>query len=61
MLFPSKKQMPTRRPVFAWDGVLVSTFALAWTGALAWVAQVTDQAVSLQLLGAFVMPLVQTV
>lgn len=57
MYFPSKKQLPSKRREFLWDGALVSAGALAWILALAWVAQVTQQSLWLQLLTAFVLPL----
>ena len=30
MFFPSRRQMPSRRAVFLWDNLLVTTFAPAW-------------------------------
>lgn len=43
MYFPSKKQMPTRRAEFMWDGVLVTVAAAVWIAGLAWAADATDQ------------------
>ena len=57
MYFPSKKQMPTRRSEFVWDGVLVTLGAMIWAGSLVWVGHATDQSVPLQVFAAFVMPL----
>jgi omega-6 fatty acid desaturase (delta-12 desaturase) len=58
MYFPSRKQMPSRRPEFTWDGVLVTFGAVAWVLSLALIAQATGQALWLQMLSAFVIPLV---
>lgn len=58
MYFPSRKQMPTRRPEFIWDGVLVTAGALVWALGLAWIAHATGQHLVLQLVSAFVVPLV---
>lgn len=57
MYFPSKKQMPTRRVAFVWDGVLVTCGALIWSLSLASVAQATHQSLSRQLLAGFMIPL----
>jgi omega-6 fatty acid desaturase (delta-12 desaturase) len=57
MYFPSRKQMPTRRAVFMWDGVLVSAGAAIWLTALIWVAGASGQALWPLLLTAFVLPL----
>ena len=57
MYFPSRKQMPTRRAEFVWDGLLVTSAAVIWVLALAWIAQATDQPLSLLVLTAFLMPL----
>jgi omega-6 fatty acid desaturase (delta-12 desaturase) len=43
MFFPSRRAMPTRRAVFTWDSLLVSTFALAWIGGLVFIASRTGQ------------------
>src|SRR5450830_2144388 len=56
MYFPSRRQMPTRRAEFMWDGVLVSVAAAIWIGALAWVAQAGTQSFLVLLLTAFVVP-----
>jgi len=51
MFFPNKKNMPTRRPIFIKDNLLVSVFALLWLGVTYHLAQVTDQ--SIWVLGLF--------
>jgi len=56
MYFPSRKQMPTRRAEFIWDGVLVSVAATVWIGGLAWAAQSGGQSFLTLLLTAFVVP-----
>jgi omega-6 fatty acid desaturase (delta-12 desaturase) len=58
MFFPSRRQMPTRRRVFLLDNLLVSGFALAWIGALALVAQATQQSFLSLALTGFVVPFV---
>lgn len=57
MYFPSRRQMPTRRAEFVWDGVLVSVAAVLWIAALGWAAQASAQSFWLLLLTAFVVPL----
>ncbi|MFC5474492.1 fatty acid desaturase [Paraherbaspirillum soli] len=57
MYFPSRRRMPSRRPVFFWDGVLVTVAAISWSGALSAAAIVTEQSAWLTLLAGFVMPL----
>jgi omega-6 fatty acid desaturase (delta-12 desaturase) len=56
MFFPSAKQMPTRRPVFLWDNLLVSTFAVLWLGALAWAAHSSGQSLAWIWICGFVIP-----
>jgi omega-6 fatty acid desaturase (delta-12 desaturase) len=51
MFFPNKENMPTRRPIFIKDNLLVSAFGLAWLGALYGFAQATEQ--SVWVLGVF--------
>jgi acyl-lipid omega-6 desaturase (Delta-12 desaturase) len=48
--------MPTRRPVFLWDNLLVSGFAVAWIAALALVAHATDRELLQVLLTGLVVP-----
>ena len=56
MFYPSKKQMPTRRPVFLLDNLLVTAYAALWIGALWFAANATGQSVWLTLLMGFVVP-----
>lgn len=56
MYFPSRRQMPTRRAEFMWDGVLVSVAAAIWIAGLGWAAQVSGQSFWLLSLTAFVVP-----
>jgi omega-6 fatty acid desaturase (delta-12 desaturase) len=56
MFFPNRRHMPTRRPVFLWDNLLVCAYGLAWIGALAAAARATDQSVALVLLAGFAVP-----
>ncbi len=56
MFFPNRQHMPTRRPVFLLDNLLVSVFALAWIGALIWAAWATGQSVWLLLGLGFILP-----
>jgi omega-6 fatty acid desaturase (delta-12 desaturase) len=54
--FPSARTMPTRRPVFFWDSLLVSVFALLWMGVLwAW-AEASGQSAAWLLFTGFVLP-----
>jgi omega-6 fatty acid desaturase (delta-12 desaturase) len=41
--FPSRRQMPTRRPIFMRDSLLVTAFALAWIAGLVAAAHATGQ------------------
>jgi omega-6 fatty acid desaturase (delta-12 desaturase) len=43
LLFPSRRHMPTRRPIFFRDGLLVSAFAAAWLAGLVAAALATGQ------------------
>ena len=56
MYFPSRRQMPSRRPVFFWDNVLVTAFALLWVGALWGAALATQQSVALVLATGVLLP-----
>ena len=51
MFFPNKKNMPTRRPIFIKDNLLVSAFGLLWLAILYGAAQATEQ--SFWILGLF--------
>ena len=46
MLFPNRRAMPTRRAVFTLDGILVTAFAAAWIGGLAFAARATGQSIA---------------
>ncbi|WP_228124507.1 fatty acid desaturase [Glaciimonas soli] len=56
MYFPSRKKMPTRRPVFTWDGVLVTAAAMVWVAGLAAAAIITKQSIGITLLAGFALP-----
>jgi omega-6 fatty acid desaturase (delta-12 desaturase) len=56
MFFPNEKNMPTRRPIFIKDNLLVSAFGIAWIAFMSWAAAVTDQSVPLVLLMGVVVP-----
>jgi omega-6 fatty acid desaturase (delta-12 desaturase) len=56
MFFPNKKNMPTRRPIFIKDNLLVSAFGLAWLTALWFLADATDQSFALIFLFSFAIP-----
>jgi len=58
MLFPSRRYMPTRRPVFTRDGLLVCAYAAFWIGGLAWAAEATNQSISWVLGVGFLLPFV---
>ena len=56
MIFPTAKEMPTRRPIFVKDSWLVSAFALVWLGGLVGGAVAFDQSIPLVLLMGGVVP-----
>jgi omega-6 fatty acid desaturase (delta-12 desaturase) len=56
LLFPNRRHMPTRRAVFTGDGLLVTTFAAAWIGGLAWAAVATGQSAAWLIATGFVLP-----
>ncbi|WP_225869761.1 fatty acid desaturase [Glaciimonas sp. PCH181] len=56
MMFPSSRQMPTRRRVFFWDCVLVSVAAVVWIAALVAASNATGQSLWLTLFAGFVLP-----
>jgi omega-6 fatty acid desaturase (delta-12 desaturase) len=56
MFFPSKKSMPSSRPEFLWDNLLVSFFAIVWILALVWAAVATDQSILLSVVMGFLIP-----
>jgi omega-6 fatty acid desaturase (delta-12 desaturase) len=47
MFFPNKTNMPTRRPIFIQDNLLVLAFGLIWLGATAYAAVQTHQSIAL--------------
>jgi omega-6 fatty acid desaturase (delta-12 desaturase) len=56
LFFPNRKAMPTRRPIFIKDCLLVSAFALAWAAALVAAAVATTQPILPVLLAGWVLP-----
>jgi omega-6 fatty acid desaturase (delta-12 desaturase) len=56
MFFPSAQAMPTRRPVFLKDNLLVSAFGVLWVGVMVAAALAYDQSVALVLLTGVVVP-----
>jgi omega-6 fatty acid desaturase (delta-12 desaturase) len=56
MFFPNEKNMPTRRPIFIQDNLLVSAFGILWIAFMSWAAVVTDQSIALVLLMGVVVP-----
>ncbi len=58
MYFPAKTYMGAQRPVFVWDGLLVSAFGLAWVTLLAVMAHVTHQSLWLTELAGFLIPFI---
>ncbi|WP_171016163.1 fatty acid desaturase [Ramlibacter sp. 2FC] len=56
MYFPNRTQMPTRRPIFVKDGLLVSAFALLWAGGLVAGALAAGQSLALVLATGFALP-----
>jgi omega-6 fatty acid desaturase (delta-12 desaturase) len=58
MYFPRKTYMGSRRSVFFWDGVLVTTFAIIWNAVLVWAALETGQSPLLCIVTGFLIPFV---
>jgi omega-6 fatty acid desaturase (delta-12 desaturase) len=56
MFFPNRAHMPTRRPIFIKDCLLVSAFALLWAGVMVAAALATAQPVAAVLLTGWVLP-----
>lgn len=56
MMFPSRRTLPTRRAVFFWDCLGVSTAALLWIAGLIAAALATDQSVGWLVTAGFVVP-----
>ena len=57
MMFPSRQMMPTRRPVFTLDGLLVSGVAVVWVATLVLAASASGQSALWLLVLGFVLPL----
>ena len=58
MFFPDRTHMPTRRPIFFKDCLLVASFALAWAAAMLAAAQATGQPWLGVVLSGFVLPFI---
>jgi omega-6 fatty acid desaturase (delta-12 desaturase) len=58
MYFPSRRQMPTRRKEFTYDGILVTVYGLLWIGAMALAAYATNQSIILMVVMGFLVPFV---
>jgi acyl-lipid omega-6 desaturase (Delta-12 desaturase) len=56
LLFPNARRMPTRRPEFTRDSLLVSGFAALWIAALAVAARATGQSALLLVGSGFILP-----
>ncbi len=56
MFFPNRKHMPTRRPIFIQDNLLVSAFGLIWIGVMTAAALAFNQSVLTVLLCGVVVP-----
>ena len=54
--FPNKTHMPTRRPIFFKDSMLVTVFGLLWIGVMTYAALATGQSVGLTLLMGVLVP-----
>ena len=54
--FPNARHMPTRRPIFVKDSLLVSLYGALWIAVLVWAALATAQPVALTLFMGFVVP-----
>lgn len=56
LFFASRNEIPTSRPEFAGDSLLVLAFGFAWIGGLVAAALLTQQSVAILLLTGFVAP-----
>jgi omega-6 fatty acid desaturase (delta-12 desaturase) len=56
MFFPNKTNMPTRRPIFIQDNLLVSAFGLVWLGITGWGAVQFEQSIAVVWLFAVLIP-----
>ena len=54
--FPNKTHMPTRRPIFFKDSLLVTVFGALWVAVLTYAAMATDQSLALTLLMGVLVP-----
>jgi omega-6 fatty acid desaturase (delta-12 desaturase) len=54
--FPNKSHMPTRRPIFFKDSMLVTVFGALWVAVISAAAVATDQSVALSLLLGVAVP-----
>ena len=54
--FPNKSHMPTRRPIFFKDSMLVTIFGALWVAVISAAAVATDQSVALSLLLGVAVP-----
>jgi omega-6 fatty acid desaturase (delta-12 desaturase) len=54
--FPNKTHMPTRRPIFFKDSLLVTVFGVVWVAAMTYAAIATEQSVALTLLIGVLLP-----
>ncbi|RKP47831.1 fatty acid desaturase [Pararobbsia silviterrae] len=56
MLFPNRREMPTRRRIFVLDGLLVCAYGAVWIAALVALAHTTHQSAALLVGLGFVVP-----
>jgi omega-6 fatty acid desaturase (delta-12 desaturase) len=56
MVFPTAKEMPTRRPIFVRDSWLITAFAALWIGGIVAAAMATNQSVLWLLFCSFAVP-----
>ena len=54
--FPNKTHMPTRRPIFFKDSLLVTVYGALWLGVMSYAAVATGQSVALTLLMGVLVP-----
>jgi omega-6 fatty acid desaturase (delta-12 desaturase) len=56
MIFTTKEQMPTQRPIFIQDNLLVCGFALVWLSLSVWASYATQQSLAWVLLVSVFVP-----
>jgi omega-6 fatty acid desaturase (delta-12 desaturase) len=56
LLFPNRRQMPSRRPEFRRDSAVVCAFAALWIGGLVLAARLTGQSAAGLVLAGFALP-----